>query len=168
MREYYKIAFLYKGKHLYALWYTNDVDGILNANGKIKYFNGEPELIDYCKEKGISIEYDIAIYDIDKIDEIISSGGINIDCKYMLDLWNITGDIAKTMNVPFYGNEKEMTDIYNKILLGNNLLPIRKDRDMYLPEWNKEEITSILKLIKECRGIFELSVPCADYVPIMV
>jgi hypothetical protein len=159
MKQYYKLAFLYKNKYLYTLWYTNDIDGLLNENDKMIFFYSEHELINYCKNDNLYImDDDIVIYNIDEINKIIFNNGINIDCKYLLDLWNITADIAKTINIPFYGNEKETINIYNKIFYGNNLPSIRGNGEIYIPHWNNDETELILKIVKECYKIFELSI----------
>jgi hypothetical protein len=159
MIEYYKVAFIYKTRYLYTLWYTNDVDGLLNENGKIKYFNNENELNNYCINKKINIEFDsIEIYNIDKINKIKSDIYVNIDCEYILNLWNITTDIAKTIGATFYGNKKnEIINVYDKIFFGNNLPSVRGDGEEYIPSWNKKEINILIKVLEDCYKIFEQS-----------
>jgi hypothetical protein len=159
MKQYYKLTFLYKNKHLYTLWYTNDVDGLLNENNKIIFFNCEYELIDYCKKENINIIDDCTvIYNIDEINRIILNNSTNIDFEYLLGLWNIIADIARTIDVPFHGNKKETIHIYNKLFYGNNLPSIRGNGEIYIPRWNKREIKIILKILKECYKIFELTI----------
>jgi hypothetical protein len=126
----------------------------LNENGRIIFFNNEYELIDYCKKENLNIDDNIVIYNIDKIKSIILNKGSNIDCKYLLDLWNITADIARTINMPFYGNKIKILSIYNKLFYGNNLSAIRGTGEIYIPHWNDKEIKIILKIVKECYKIF--------------
>ena len=158
MTLYYKVAFIYKTRYLYTLWYTNDVDGLLNENKEMKYFNNENELNNYCVNKKINIEPDsIVLYNIDEINKTKSDIYVNINCEYILNLWNITADIAETIGITFYGNENKITNIYNKVFYGNNLPSLRGDNEEYIPSWNKKEINILIKVLDDCYKIFEQS-----------
>ena len=158
MKTYFKLLFIYKNKELYTLWYSNDIDGLLNENNKIKYFNTENNLTNYAINKGIKIQPDkITVYNIDDIQKIIQSKGKVIDCEKVLNLWNIIADIAKTIGTSFYGDKDEITHIYDKLFYGNNLPAICEGNEMQPPIWDEKEISIIFKVLEDSYKIFELS-----------
>jgi hypothetical protein len=158
MKSFYRTLFIFNNRNLYTLWYTNDVDGLLCKDGKVIYFKNESELNDYAIKNNIKIEPDeIAIYDVDKIKKILSDKEKIIDCEYILDIWNMIADIAKTINLSFYGNNKEIVYIYSKLFYGNNLPSINTPNKKYIPIWDEEEKQIILNVLNECYGIFEIS-----------
>ena len=66
-------------------------------------------------------------------------------------------DIAKTINLSFYGNKKEITHIYSKLFYGNNLPSINTTTEKYNPMWDNDERKILLKVLDECYEIFETS-----------
>ena len=158
MKLFYRILFIFKNENIYTLWYANDVDGVLYKNDKVIHFKNEDELNDYAIKNSIKIEPDeIAIYDVDKIKKLLSDNETIIDCEYILNMWNMIADIAKTINLSFYGNKKEITYIYSKLFYGNNLPSINTTNKKYIPIWDEEEKQIILRVLKECYRIFEIS-----------
>ena len=164
MRRYYKISFVYKKKKYYTLWFNNDIDGLLNKNKKIILFKSDNEMINYSINNNIKVKEDkIVNYNVDRIKIIIKNIKLmkdeKINCKYILGIWNIIGDIVRTNQTYFSGDlwkikNKKLLLIYDKIFFGNNLPALRGDGEIYIPIFNNNEIKNILNILEECYGIF--------------
>lgn len=64
-----------------------------------------------------------------------------IDCNLILTYWNIFSDLARTVNCKFLGDNSggDVEGIYQKLFYGCNLPAIRKDGEIFVPEWNESE-----------------------------
>lgn len=107
----YLVKFQFSKKECYALWYTDDVDGfILDENGKIRSFASEEKTRLFANRKGYHLlEYFFRSCTNGKLQVFGDNSG---------------GDVE---------------GIYQKLFYGCNLPAIRKDGEIFVPEWNESE-----------------------------
>lgn len=154
LKDYYPIKILRHEKVYFCIWYTNDVDGILLEKNKIKSFSNYDNLKNYCEENKIKIKEDISTYNLDEVLEWLSSRKQEVDCKIILDLWNLISDLAKSSDEYFYGDDDETLHISEKLFYGNNLPAINRDGPEYYPKWDDDEYMIIKKVIQNGVELF--------------
>lgn len=159
MREYYPINIIINTKSHYCLWFSHDLtsnddntinDGLITELCKVKTFSAKEDLIAYTKNAGLKYIDQEAIYDFDQAIKWLQSKKA-INCVYFLDLWNMVGDIANSLNINFIGNKrtKHISKIYDKLFWGCNLPAITPEGKEYIPIWTKKEIGIFTKIIKD-------------------
>ena len=147
MRDYFIISFKLDAEKYYCIWYTNDFDGVIvDENGCIEQFASESELHEYCAKNDIALspsEENNALYDLDTLNKWLKEDKVDIDCSFMLNMWNIISDVARSINKSFVGDDDKMLTIYNKLFYGNNL-PVYSPTDKeYIPIWDSDEIDAL-------------------------
>jgi len=147
MKDYYAISFILDIKEHYCIWYTNDLDGVItNGNDRIVQFINESELHEYCTKSDIilsSSQENMALYDLDKLNEWLREEKTAFDNNLMLNLWNIISDVARSLNKPFIGDDDKMLFIYDKLFHANNLPAYMPSDKEYTPNWDKDEIAEL-------------------------
>ena len=150
--EYYLLGF--KSHHImkYCIWMTDYKDRIY-CDGKqaILTFDSQLEVQQYALSKGIKVDTKNGyICDMDHL-QIGSSSLADI-----LDFWNLTSDMTKTVGANFIGNRKSpvIDKIYNKLFHGCNLLK-RKEMSPYIPRFNQDEIRILEKVLEDGQKIIK-------------
>lgn len=126
MREYYVVQFLLK-KKTYCIWYSDNEDGFLTENNKIKIFKCSKELKLYCDNLGIEISDNISGFDILALNQSMLTNKISSPSLY-LDFWNITHDAMKSIKMDFSGDHQEYLPIYDKLFFSLNLLKSKQEK----------------------------------------
>ncbi|WP_028778855.1 hypothetical protein [Shimazuella kribbensis] len=158
MRCHYIVEFLFEEKKYYCIWYTDDTDGILVESNKIKYFSTVHELRSYSLSKRLTLEDEVIKYDINQMIEWLSSDPRSVDCKMILEFWNIFSDVARSIDEHFYGEDEVVSPLYEKLFYGNNLDPINKSGHVYIPIWNNEEVVALTKVVESGLNLFRKSI----------
>ncbi len=127
----------------YLLWYSNENDGFFCSNDNILYFNNNADCLDYAKMKGMTIEKEYTVYDLNLIKDWIITPNKDIDCNYFLEIWNLFNDISFSLNVDFIGNYHSTNSVYDKLFFGCNLPSISYTSKDYIPRWTYDEIEMI-------------------------
>lgn len=117
--EYYLLGFRYNHIMKYCIWMTDHKDRIY-CDGKrdILTFDSQFEMQQYARSQGIKVDT--------KNGYLCDMDGLQIGSSRLadiLDFWNLTSDITKTVGVNFIGNRKSpvIDKIYNKLFHGCNL-----------------------------------------------
>ena len=158
MKDYYIVHFIFQTASFYCIWYTEDTDGLITEEGKLKYCSQLSELYYYCNENKINLNEEITEYNLNNLFKWVLDNTTEIDCNYMLDTWNIISDIAHSLNERFYGDNNDVTDIYAKLFYGSNLPCINTGGEEYIPVWNAQELEKLNKVFRS--GISILSEKC--------
>ena len=132
---YYIIKFEYYSEEKWALWFTSDKDGVITENGKIYCFDSERSLKIYCRKMNINSEEEVEEYRIDEIEKWVNTESIEVDCRMILEFWNIVDDISER--------------IYEKLFYGNNLKSINTSGREYVPKWSDEELEVLKNILKQ-------------------
>jgi len=62
------------------------------------------------------------------------------DCRLLFAIWNLAGDVARSVNETFEDRGEALNDVYNKLFLGNSLPSITPPGEQYHPEWTEEKL----------------------------
>lgn len=156
MKSYYMIEFMLNEKSYYCIWYTNDKDGFIVDNHKVKSFDDKIKLNKYCINNSIFLEKGKTTYNLDELNTWLNSDKKDIDSNILLSMWNIMSDFAFSIDNLFLGDKEKLFYIYDKLFYCNNLPAYKKNNKLYDPYWENQEIKVLsnilfrgLNLIKE-------------------
>lgn len=147
--EYYLLGFKYNHIMKYCIWMTDHKDRIY-CNGKrdILTFDSQFEMQQYARSQGIKVDT--------KNGYLCDMDGLQIGSRLadILDFWNLTSDITKTVGVNFIGNRKSpvIDKIYNKLFHGCNLLK-GKEVAPYIPRFSPHETKILEKILEDGKEI---------------
>lgn len=160
MMEFYPIVLIFNEKKYYCIWYSNEQNGFIKELNKVKYFNNMNQLNKYAANQNIKMESEKTTFSIDYAITWLNNEIKEVDCKYILNYWNIIGDLADSFNEKYYGNIRKeiLNKIYNKLLFGNNLEALTPEGKEYIPNWEKEEINEITNIVKDGLRIISIYV----------
>ena len=153
MREYYAVLFVIKDNKHFCCWYGDEKDGFVVSNNKLVNFETLEQLSEFAKKNQllIKLEENISIFSIDQILECWRHKNKSIDCKAVLDFWNIIGDISTSLELSFYGNKRvaKLDKIYEKLFWGTNNPAVTPNGKSYIPQWKSDEIKEINTVIQD-------------------
>lgn len=145
------IKFLYKNAIRYCLWYENKNSGkdefAVDGKHRIKTFDSVSELTRYCATNNFSCsESSLTIYDLNVLQTLLKEANHLSNYDLLIDIWNISGDIAFTVHDNFLGDNNNFLDVYNKLFYALNLPEINSSPKKYVPLWSKEEEKKLEKV----------------------
>lgn len=147
--EYYAVKIKIQQKNFFAIWVsTENGDLFLKKDNHILFFPTSKELYKFCKITSKKIESETT-FDFDSIDYN--------NCNIVIDLWNITSDLANTLNLFFVGDMDEMLVIYKKLLYGCNLPTLNSDNEKYIPKFSNTEINKLDKVVSNMKEIMRVA-----------
>lgn len=154
MIKYFTFVFIIKNTKHYSIWYSDEDDGFIIESSKIKTFCNMDEMKCYARDNNYELETEYTEMQFDTAINIATKKNIeneDINCKYLLDFWNIVSDIANSVGDVFIGDTREGTinSIYNKLFYGNNLEAIKKNGEDFIPTWNKYEKNELLNVTND-------------------
>ena len=141
------MQFIVEGGDYYSIWYSDIEDGFITLNKKILSFNNERDLRKYCQKKSIELAEYITVYDIDDLICKNKVKNTEINCKSVLDFWNIISDASRSLHVLFCGDRVCYNPIYEKLLCGCNLEAL--SGKYYKPIWTRKEIDTIQDILNK-------------------
>lgn len=155
--EYYIVSIIINGEKHFVIWFSNHEDGMITENKKLISFEADSQCRDYALRNGMVLEEEESGFDFDAIKPWLSKPDNKISYNTFLNIWNMMSDLAVSVGIPFLGDGKVYSDIYDKLFFGCNLPAIRGDGELYIPKWNKDEIASIANVLKNGMDIAEMS-----------
>lgn len=160
MKQYYPVDFIVHNQIFHTLWYTDEKDGFVVENGKIKKFSDTKEQIEALREQSVYQE-EITCYKTDTILDEIKQKQIN--CNDVLNFWNIILELSFSIHCSFLGNVKSevIKRIHAKLFYGCNIKVLRKEDELYIPLWSKTERKKLFFVIEDgleiLKRAFEIS-----------
>jgi hypothetical protein len=169
IRIYYAIEFVYLSKKRYCVWYSSDNCGFVVKDNQVLCFDDVSSLKSYCYGHQIAIDDDGGDLDSFNAGTILDwLGGkiLGFDYQNLLNFWNITTDIAKSVSVNFYGDTDGLVlDVYDKVFYANNLPILKGDGEDFIPTWDEEELLELKKVMRDavrivCKFCFQVEIDC--------
>lgn len=150
MREYYPVNIIIDSTSHLCIWFSNDKDGLITESAKIKCFSKIEDLYAYATVNSIQLDEHIAVYDIDTAVQWLKRKR-GVDCSYFNGYWSLVDDMADSLGIRFYGERrtKYIDRIYEKLLFGCNLPALKRDGEIYIPEFSKKEINILSKVVRD-------------------
>lgn len=139
------------GEHSELLiWYEdeNGKDCVYTLNNKVQTFETENEVRECAAALGLNCA-GACIYDAEMLKSWIETHEETVDCGFLLDFWNIFGDIAYSVGRKFEPvRTKKSNKVYNKLFFGLNLPAMTPPGEKYVPLWTKKERKLLRELMR--------------------
>lgn len=151
MEDYYfniLTEFVFSHESRWAIWYQKEKEGFFQDEKGILCTREPQALKDYARKSRITlVEDSIFRYRVDQLQKWILSSDTHIDCKWLLNFWNVIQDVSTTVNCDYMGNQrtKAIDLLYSKLFCGINLW-VEKEEDKYIPYWLRKE-QRLLRLV---------------------
>jgi hypothetical protein len=147
---WYPAALLIDGETVYFLWMGDDwaKDLVLVSDDRVVLFPDVKSAREFATHQRLPFapEEPGRPFDFDAAAAWLSDGGTP-DAEILLNIWNLAGDVARSVEKPFEDRSGELDAIYNKIFAGNNLPAMTPPGEHYEPEWDLEELALLRRII---------------------
>jgi hypothetical protein len=140
-RLHYVTVFRFEGADKYAVWYCDNMDGILlTASKHIATFPTEVAVEAYVASLGHELVEGVpSVYDFDHIAAWVTRPSAeSIDCSVMLNAWNMLADIANSVSCKLF-EPPGANVVYDKLFWGNNIELVTPQGERYEPTWSTGE-----------------------------
>jgi hypothetical protein len=147
-RSHYCVRCRLDGVERFFIWYSDECDGVLLSSPKqIALFPCLPELERYAADQNIELDAEAAaIYDFDRLAQwLVHPTSETPDCHFLLNAWNMLGDIAYSVGVSV-AEPSEANTVYDKLFWGCNLPSATPPGMQFEPNWSIDDI-SILSAV---------------------
>lgn len=151
-REIFILWYRLDKKDRYLLWISGENDVVYVKNERIPSFASVTALLKFASSQGLVIEEEEPVlHDLDKVEAWIEVIEQPIDCKELLNAWNLFTDIANTFDMPFKGSIKDRirNNIYDKLFYGNNIYSLTPTGEYYVPLWLEKEKIRLAEILVE-------------------
>jgi hypothetical protein len=139
---WYPLALKVGGRTLFLLWVSDDwaLNRVLADAGLVVSFSDESAR-EYALAENLTQapKEELRLHDLDSAVRWLEADA-EPDCRLLLAIWNLAGDVARSVNEPFEDRGAVLDDFYNKLFFGNNLPSITPPGGQYHPEWTEEEL----------------------------
>lgn len=141
---------------LYCLWYSDDEkDAFFLKDSSLRTFPSQAAALKFLDSLSLPRPagkgaQEAAVYDTVRIRKMLR-GETPFDPAAALDFWNITGDLTRSLALPFLGSPGDgLTDsVYEKLFCGNNLPAVRTSDRLYLPQFSAMEKGRLNAVLEE-------------------
>jgi len=154
--EFYLVQYRFNDQRRYFFWFSEVSDGVLTDGSKrVITFSTKLEALSFAKKRKFKVmKSRTTFYDFDIIKKWILPNA-TIDCKPMLDFWNMIKDISSSVGVDFNYESVKYNKVYNKLFWGSNLPAVTPRGSKYLPKWNDSEKRLISGMFRSGLKIIE-------------
>jgi hypothetical protein len=140
---WYPLALKVGGRTLFLLWVSDDwaVNRVLARDGRVVSFSDEESARQYALAENLTLapKEELRLHDLDSAVSWLEVD-TEPDCRILLAIWNLAGDVARSVNEPFEDRGEVLDDVYNKLFFGNNLPSMTPPGKQYHPEWTEGEL----------------------------
>jgi hypothetical protein len=163
-REHYPVVCRLDQSERVLLWFSDDSDGlVVNDRGRVISFDDLSDAVGYAQDHGLALVNEPPhVYDIDQLHTWISETNRPVDCRALLDCWNLFVDFAASVEQggEFRRQDQAASSIYEKLFFGNNLPAVTPPNCTYEPVWSDAELAQIAALMSA--GILLFRVATVD------
>lgn len=153
--ENYIVEFVILEETYYCIWYSDDEDLFWLSDNKILFFKSIEQITLYCERQGLCVEEEISVYDFNTLLDWLKGSHSQINCEYLLRMWNIISDFSHSINAKFSDSDDQLNQIYEKLFFGNNLPGINLTNQKYCPTFSQIEQQLLVELFKKGINIIE-------------
>lgn len=140
---WYPLALKIGERTLFLLWASDDwgLDRLLADGGRLVSFSNEESAREYAQAENLPLarREELHLHDLDDAARWLRAD-TEPDCGVLLEIWNLAGDVARSVNEPFEDRGGVLDDVYNKLFFGNNLPSMTPRGEHFEPEWSEEEL----------------------------
>jgi hypothetical protein len=129
---------------------------------------GEPQVTSFADEESAR-EYALAqhlplapreepgLHDLDSAARWLETGG-EPDCRLLLSIWNMAGDVARSVNEAFEDRGQALDDVYDKLFFGSKLPSMTPPGEHCQPEWTDKELGLLRTWIEQAVNLIHSNV----------
>src|SRR5215472_16736515 len=121
---WYPLALRVGGRTLFLLWVSDDwaLDRVLADSDGVVAFPDEESAREYARAENLPLapKEELDLHDVVGAVHWLRAGA-RPDCGLLLAIWNLAGDVARSVNEPFEDRGEVLDDVYNKLFFGSNL-----------------------------------------------
>lgn len=143
-RIWYPLALKVDGRTLFLLWVSDDraLDRVLADAGQVISFTDEESAREYALAEHLPLapHEECHLHDLDSAVNWLAADG-RADCRLLLDIWNLAGDVARSVSEAFEDRGGALDEIYDKLFFGSNLPSMTPPGERYQPEWATDELS---------------------------
>jgi hypothetical protein len=140
---WHPLALKVSGRTLFLLWVSDDwgLDRVLAAAGRVISFTDKASAREYALAEHLTLapKEELHLHDVDS-----AIGWLETDaepeCPLLLGIWNLAGDVARSVNEAFKDRGELLDKVYDKLFFGSNLPSMTPPGEHYQPEWSEEEL----------------------------
>lgn len=158
MRAYFPFTFIAENIQYCCIWYSDEEDGFVTEAEKVKSFAAMSELISYVVSHNLKIAEETTVLFVDGFTYWLKEQ-TKFDCGEFLMYWNVITDLARSVEITFYGNKNttSLNAIYDKLYIGSQLPTKDEGNSLNQPFWSEKELTELTKVIEDGLSIVEAS-----------
>ena len=95
---------------------------VLACAGRVVSFSDEESAREYALAENLTLapKEELRLHDFDSAVSWLEAD-TEPDCRLLLAIWNLAGDVARSVNEPFEDRGEVLDDVYKKLFFGNNL-----------------------------------------------
>lgn len=153
---WYPLALKADGRILFLMWVSDDwaLDRVLADAGRVISFTDEESAREYALAEHLPLapQEEAHLHDFDSAVRWLEAGG-EADCRLILDVWNLAGDVARGVSEAFEDRGGALDEVYDKLFFGSNLPSMTPPGEQYQPEWAEEELSLLRARIETAAGL---------------
>jgi hypothetical protein len=131
------------GRTVFLLWVSDDwaLNRVLADAGRVVSFCDEQSAREYAQAENLTLapEEDLGLHDLDSAVSWLEAD-TEPECRLLLAIWNLAGDVARSVTEPFEDRGEALDGVYDKLFFGNNLPSMTPPGEQYHPQWTEEEL----------------------------
>lgn len=144
------VQFIERQTSYFCIWYSADKDALLTAEGSLLCFDTAAQAQSAAQAQFPAYEKIVACepYDLDQLAQMIEHR-LALDPSFVLTMWNLMGDVAGSLGLPFAGGSRTalIDGIYDKLFFGNNLPAMHAPT--YVPVFTERERRKLDKILQD-------------------
>ena len=121
---WYPLALKVGGRTLFLLWASDDwaLDRVLAEAGLVVWFSDEESAREYALAKQLTLapKEELDLHDLDGAVRSLEADA-EPDCRLLLAIWNLAGDVARSVNEPFEDRDGILDAVYNYLFFCSDL-----------------------------------------------
>jgi hypothetical protein len=160
--KYFPLLYRLDSAERYLIWMSNEHDSVVvDADGLVPSFGNITALRQFAEINDYSLETEEPVlHDLDWAVGWRIPQTVPVDCVKALEAWNLFDDIAAS--IPSRGDgfesfKSQYSEIYDKLFWGNNLPSMTPEGERYVPEWSRDELQSLSRVMTAGLNLFVAS-----------
>jgi len=141
---WYPLALKVGGRTVFLLWVSDDwaLNRVLASVGQVAWFTDEDSARQYALTQHLALaqKEEPRLHDLDRAARWLQADD-EADGRLLLAIWNLAGDVARSVGEAFEDRGGALDDVYDKLFLGSNLPSMTPPGEPYQPDWTEEELS---------------------------
>jgi len=148
-REHHALGVRLDGRTRFLIWVGGDEDRVLSRGDTALAFGDPAALQTYAEDHHLTLSSTVSdVVDLDEVAAWLDSDE-PLDPVLLLNVWNVSWDIASGTGRVLAHRSPELHRIYNKLFAANNLPAVTPPGEIYVPEWTDDELVQLRLVVRQ-------------------